>query len=608
MTKRLLAASLILTAMLQPTVQAAPDDPTTLAAVAANSYANVREVRVEHLDLDLNVDFKQRRLSGAVTLDLKRVDPNARQVVLDTKGLKIAKVETSVDGKSWQPAQFKLGADHVRIHYSTQPDASGLQWLNPSQTAGKQQPFLFSQSESIAGRSWIPCQDTPYVRATYDARITTPKGLRAVMSAEMSDQLGDDGAWHFHMPQPIPDYLIALAVGDLAFKSTGERTGVYAEPSVVDKAAYEFGETGKTVDLMEQNFGPYRWGRYDILVLPPSFPFGGMENPRLTFATPTVLTGDRQLVSLISHELAHSWSGNLVTNASWSDFWLNEGFTQYLTYRLVELQFGKERADMERVLGLESLEDSFAHSDPIDHPLYRSTPAKDPDAIYSTVPYERGALFLTWVESKFGRPAFDQFLRGWFDDHAFQSASTSEFLDYLKVKLLSQKPDLITQKQIDDWVYQKPLPGDTLLPHSALLDKVQKARADWLAGKLVTDALPGDWNVHEWVYFLDGMPDSVTLDQLKSLDARFKLTGSNNAIVAGSWYRLAIVHGDTAVYPEVQDYLCHIGRMYLVKPLYRELSKTKDGRKFAEKVYAQAKPLYHPMTQAAVERVLKEKS
>jgi aminopeptidase N len=621
-----LSALAMLTASLAATAHAAPLDAAAAANIAATSYANVQQVRTTHVALDLAVDFKKSALSGTATLELERVDPAAKEVVLDTQDLDIRKVETSADGEVWISAPFKLGASdevlgaplsialpaeatRVRVSYASKPQASGLQWLPPAQTLGKKKPFMFSQSESIHARSWIPLQDTPYVRATYEAKIHAPKGLRAVMSAEMSDKPDASGAWTFKMPQAIPSYLIAIAVGDIGFHATGKRTGVYAEPAMLKKAAYEFGETEKTLELMEQAFGPYRWGRYDILVLPPSFPFGGMENPRLTFATPTVITGDRMLVSLVSHELAHSWSGNLVTNASWNDFWLNEGFTEYLTYRLVDMQFGEARGNMERVLGVADLKESMSHLDQIDWPLIRKEPAKDPDAVYSTVPYERGALFLTWLETQYGRAAFDAFLRGWFDDHAFQSATTAQFLAYLHDKLMAQQPGKITDAQLDAWLNQPELPDFAVLPKSDALDQVDQARADWLAGKLTLAQLPAkQWAVQQWQRFLDNMPATVTLEQVKALDAQYQLSATHNAILACSWFRLALAHGDAAVLPPVRKYLVTIGRMRLIKPLYRELIKTAEGKAFAEKVYAEAKPGYNIITQQGIERVLKGES
>ncbi len=594
-----------------------------LPATEPHSYANPQQIRVREVALDLAVDFERKRLSGTVDLAIEHVDPKARELLLDTRALDIEQVQTRAEKGDWKAAEFKLAApdrvlgsrlgiavpgdaQSVRVRYSTVPDASGLQWLTPEQTAGKRQPFLFTQSQAIHARSWIPLQDTPLVRAPYRARIKTPKGLRAVMSAEMHDEPDADGRWRFEMPQPIPSYLIALAVGDLAFKSTGKRTGVYAEPSMLDRAAHEFAETEKTIELAEKTYGPYRWGRYDLLVLPPSFPYGGMENPRLTFVTPSVITGDRKLVSLIAHELAHSWSGNLVTNATWSDFWLNEGFTTYLTYRLTEAQYGQAFGDMERVLGYHDLLDSMERADVADRSLIRETPAADPDEVFSSIPYERGELFLVWLEQRFGREAFDAFLRGWFDDHAFKSATTAQFLAYLQDKLLARQPGKVSTVQLDAWLKVPVLPDSAVLPTSSALTEVEQQRERWLSGKLGTAQLPAkNWAVQQWQLFLDSMPERVTLDQLRQLDARFKLTGTSNQILGSSWLRLRLAAGDKSAWPAAETYLLGAGRMRLITPLYRALAKTPEGLAFAKQVYAKAAPGYHPIAREAVERILR---
>lgn len=596
-----------------------------VGAVDPHSYANPDQLRVQHLALDLNVDFARRQLAGTAELQIEHVDPKATELVLDTRDLSISRVETrNADGAPWQATAFRLAArdavlgsaltitlplqaQQVRVHYRTAADASGLQWLTPAQTTGKRHPYLFTQSQAIHARSWIPLQDTPSVRMPYRARIQAPKALRAVMSAQMSERPAADGRWQFEMPQPIPSYLVALAVGDIAFRSTGERSGVYAEPAMLDRAAYEFAETERTMALAEQLYGPYRWGRYDMLVLPPSFPYGGMENPRLTFLTPSVITGDRKLVSLITHELSHSWSGNLVTNATWSDFWLNEGFTTYLTNRLNEAQFGVEFADMERVLGVEDLRDAVAHADRADHALVRATPAADPDEVFSSIPYERGALFLSWLEAQFGRERFDAFVRGWFDTHAFQSASTAQFRAYLSMQLLAQQPGKVTEAQIDAWINAPDLPAYALMPHSDAFTQVDAVRAQWLAGTLDTAALPADtWAVQQWQYFLDTMPDSVSLAQLQALDQRYALTRTSNQILASSWLSLAIARGDRRVWPDAERYLQSVGRMRLLSPVYRALKRTPDGRRYAEQVFAKARAGYHPIAQQSVARLLKE--
>jgi len=431
---------MMVTAACSRTPAEPPSPKATTVPKDASTLANVDAFVAKHLVLDLTADFTAKTLSGSAELRVDRRDPKASELVLDTRDLKIDKVEAASGSGAWASTTYRLdaatpafgsalhiampaGADRVRVMYSTSPSARGLQWLAPSQTAGKKQPFLFSQAEAIQARSFIPLQDTPGVRMTYEATIHTPKDLVAVMAAEMDSANvgpvvsdGPNRVFRFKMPQAIPSYLIAIAIGDLAFRKMSDRTGVWAEPSVVDAAAREFEDTEKMITTTESLYGPYRWGRYDLLVLPPSFPFGGMENPRLTFATPTVIAGDKSLVSLVAHELAHSWSGNLVTNATWHDFWLNEGFTTYLERRIVEALYGKHTADMQAAIGVSDLAESRKTLEVAgDRTLLPDLTGRDPDDAFSNVPYEQGQLFLVFLESKFGRGAFDAFLRKWFD-------------------------------------------------------------------------------------------------------------------------------------------------------------------------------------------------
>lgn len=608
------------------TIETLPAPPASSPVVVRDpqSYAQPQAFRTRNLDLDLTVDFDARILDGSVTLDLERV-AGAPELVLDTRELTIlGAAAASADG-AFADTAYTLGepdpilgsplritmppgATRVRIRYRSVPQASGLQWLTPAQTAGGKQPFLFTQSQAIHARSWIPLQDTPQVRATYSATVRTPKALRAVMSAQNDPDAPLDGEFHFQMPQPIPSYLIALAVGDLQFAPIGPRTGIYAEPPVVAAAAREFEDTEKMLAVTEDLFGPYRWGRYDLLILPPSFPYGGMENPRLTFATPTVIAGDKSLVSLVAHELAHSWSGNLVTNATWSDFWLNEGFTTFLTYRIMEAVYGEPVGQLERALGAQSLRETLARTENAsDKTLHPDLDGRDPDENFSDIPYERGALFLSFLEHRFGRDRFEPFLRRWFDEHAFQSATTAEFLAYLDAELRRPNPDVVSDAEIQAWVYTPEMPASTIWPQSEVFAEVDAQRADWLAGKLAADKIDVDgWNSRQWEYFLNGFPEQVPVAKLKALDAAFGLTDSGNAVIRRAWFRQAVRHGDTAVYPAVARHLKTIGRMSLITPIYRELAKTEAGRRFADKVYAEAKPGYHPIAQAAVERVLKD--
>ncbi|HSN73397.1 MAG TPA: M1 family aminopeptidase/hydrolase, partial [Steroidobacteraceae bacterium] len=387
------------------------------------THSNYEDVRVTHVDLDLDVDFDERVLAGTATLDLEYLDRSVGELVLDTNDLEITQVEARTD--DWQAVKFELGPDaeplgapltialpegtqSVRITYRTDPGAAGLQWLTPAQTAGKEHPFLFSQNQAIHARSMVPIQDTPAVRLTYSATLRTPPELLAVMSAEQDPDGTRDGEYHFSMPQPIPAYLIALAIGDIAFEAIDERIGVYAEPSVVGAAAREFADTPQMAEANIALYGPYRWGRYDMIVLPPSFPFGGMENPRLTFLTPTLIAGDKSLTNVVAHELAHSWSGNLITNTTWRDAWLNEGFTSYVENRVMEALYGVERATMERALDFETLRKDVAEAErPELTQLKMPADLAHPDEAFSQVSYVKGAFFLKFLEQRFGREVFD---------------------------------------------------------------------------------------------------------------------------------------------------------------------------------------------------------
>src|SRR5215510_294986 len=594
----------------------------------AHSYSNPEQVRVRHVHLDLEVLFERKVLKGASTLTIERIKPDADSLKLDTQDLKIIKAETSNDGNTFAPAQFTLGAadkilgaplaiqlppqaTKVYIEYETSPSASGVQWLEPAQTAGKKHPYVFTQSQAIHARSWIPLQDSPGVRVTYTANIRTPEKLRAVMSADERPfngpvRVGQMG-YVFNMPQAIPPYLMALAAGDIAFKPLGNRTGVYTEPAMLEKAAREFEDTEKMVVATEQLYGPYRWDRYDILVLPPSFPIGGMENPRLTFATPTVLAGDKSLVSLIAHELAHSWSGNLVTNATWRDFWLNEGFTTYLERRVIEAIYGREREEMEAALALQNLKKEMEGLKDADKILHVDLTGRDPDEGFTLVPYEKGALFLRLLEETFGRERFDQFLKGYFERFAFQSITTDDFIAHLKKNLLDPNPELAAKIPLEEWIYKPGLPASAPKPQSDAFAKVEAQAKEWLDGKTpAAKLLTKQWSTQEWLHFLRFLPQQLAANQLKELDQAFGLTKIGNAEIAHQWLLISIRNNYETAYPRLQEYLTSIGRQKLIKPLYEELVKTPAGKERALKIYAKARPGYHPIAQTAVDKIVKK--
>jgi aminopeptidase N len=589
-----------------------------------HSRADPEAVRVAHLALDLTVDFEARRLSGTARLKVVRAPgaPADGPLRLDARGLEVRSVRAREAGGPWREVAFEAGPpdatvgpglvvalpagpDEVEVAYRTVPAATALQWVPPAGTAGGEFPFLYTQSQSIHARTWIPCQDSPGVKATYEATVRVPAGLTAVMSAESKGKT-PEGAFRFAMERPVPAYLIALAVGDLAFRPLGPRTGVWAEPSVVDRAAAEFADTGRMLEVAERRFGAYPWGRYDLLVLPPSFPFGGMENARLTFVTPTVLAGDRSLVALVAHELAHSWAGNLVTCATWESFWLNEGLTTYLERRIVEDVFGKDRAATEGVIGRAELERELADAPDGAERLDLDLDGEDPEGAINSIPYEKGALFLTRLETAFGRERWDAFLKGYFAHFAFKSLSTADFEAYLKATLYPADPEAARAIDLDAWLRGPGIPADAPVSRSDGLARVGAAASGWAAGTVATADLAADaWSTAERVHFLRALPERLPPSRLAELDGALHLTARANAEVLVPWLLLAIRSGYAGSDERLEAFLTTVGRRKYVVPLYEALAATPAGRARAEALFARAKPGYHPLTSAAVAGALK---
>lgn len=586
-----------------------------------HSFANSDEVTIKHLDLDLTVTFENKMLTGRATLSLEN-KKKVKQLILDTRDLNIQNV--TLDGTE-TAAHFTLGKEEkifgqaltisitpktksVTVYYTTSPNAGALQWLEPSQTAGKEKPFLFTQSQAILARTWVPCMDGPGVRMTYSATIRTRPDLLAVMSANNPTSKTADGVYQFEMKQPIPSYLLALAVGDLEFRSLGNRSGVYAEPSVVEKAAYEFIDTEKMIVSAEELYGPYRWDRYDLLVLSPSFPFGGMENPRLTFATPTILAGDRSLVALVAHELAHSWSGNLVTNATWNDFWLNEGFTTYFEKRIMEKVYGRSYSEMLASLTLKDLQASLVAmgTENPDTRLKLDLSGRDPDEGVTDIAYNKGYFFLRLCEETFGREQWDVFLKKYFNDNAFKPMTTEIFLDHLNKQFKIKGNAVLTQKlNIDAWIYNTGLPANCPQPVSNEFEKVTSQINAFLGGTQATQLNTNGWTTHHWLYFLSNLPDTLRLEKVIELDYTFYFTRSGNSEILCEWFKRCIKVNHETAFGAIRNYLMNIGRRKLVKPLYEELVKTEKGKAFAKQVYEKARPGYHSVTYNSIDAVLK---
>lgn len=614
--KKLILVALFLTAI---ACQKKEQTEKTKAVVDEHSYSKPELAVVKHLDLDIKVDFDTQTISGKASWSIDNIS-KGNEIIFDENTLNITKVTLGDDEKG---TKFELGKDtefhgkplhitiepnttKVNIYYSTTKDAVALQWLTPEQTADKKKPFLFSQGESVWSRTWIPCQDSPGIRFTYNAKVTVPKDLLAVMSAVNPQKKNETGVYTFKQDKEIPSYLMAIAVGDIQFKAIDNRTGVYAEPSVLKSAAYEFAELGKMVNAAEKLYGPYRWGRYDVLLLPPSFPYGGMENPNLTFLTPGVIAGDRSLTSLLAHELGHSWSGNLVTNATWDDIWLNEGFTTYVEHRIGEAIFGKKEFEMQNVITNKELVDNVAeygNTNP-DTRLKVSLTNRNPDDGISMIPYVKGYAFLRVIENAVGREKFDLFIKNYFDSHAFKSITTEDFVKYLNENLIKGDKNLAAKIKLEDWIYKPGIPSNIIAVNSADFDAIDKIQKSWretgvkgLSEKIKTTA--------EKQHFIDHLPADITVPEMEAIDKEFNFTKGGNFIIKRQWFVQAIIHQYKPAYPAIEQFLIGISRTGSVMMLYKEMVKTPEGKVWAKQVFEKARSGYHATTIQAVEGVLK---
>lgn len=579
-----------------------------------HSFSKPNEAVVTHLNLDIDVDFDSKQIKGSATYNI--TNNEASEIILDTKFLKIHSVLADGEKVEFSFGDFnkELGkalkipitknTKTVTVNYNTTSKTEALQWLSPQQTADKTDPFLFTQGQAILTRTWIPIQDSPQVRVTYNATVKVPSSLMAVMSAENPKTKTVDGVYNFKMKQAISPYLIALSVGNIAYKAVSKRTGIYAEKSMLAKAHAEFSDMEKMVSAAENLYGDYDWEQFDVIVLPPSFPFGGMENPRLTFATPTVIAGDKSLTSLIAHELAHSWSGNLVTNATWDDFWLNEGFTVYFELRIMEALYGKDRANMLALIGRQDLEDELEgfKDAPNDTKLKLDLKGRNPDDGMNSIAYDKGYLFLRTLEETIGREKFDVFLKNYFKTHAFSTMTTEKFIAYLNTNLLEKNTIEFNTKE---WIYKPGVPKNQAIITSDKFSDVERILSEFIAKNKIDATLTKDWTTQEWVHFVRNFPKGITVEQLTTLDDTFNLTNSTNSYIAMVWFEKAITHNyrGNNVDATIEAFLTSVGRRWYVSTIFKAY---KDSNKVAEglAIYKKSRSNYHSVTANTIDDML----
>ncbi len=591
------------------------------------TFARPQEARVTHVALDLDLDFEGKRVEGVATLDVEAAE-DATEIVLDSDGLMIGGITDGngneldytigeSDPEKGEPITVQLGEltgpglQQIVISYASGPDAEALQWLAPEQTAGGQYPYVFSQGQAILNRTWIPTQDSPGIRQTWEARITAPKPLNVVMSGISRGDPEDVGenrrAFEFVMENSIPPYLIAIAAGNIEFAELGPRSGVWAEPEVLEEAAAELTDTEAMIDAAEEIYGTYRWGRYDMIVLPPAFPYGGMENPVMTFLTPTFIAGDRSNTGLIAHELAHSWSGNLVTYSSWRDGWLNEGVTSFFESRISEAVFGERRANQEYALSYASLVDAIEENG-ADNP---NTAMRTPEGIspFDTVGeaiYDKGTVFLRTVETILGRERFDEFMRGWFDRHAFQPATSEMFLSELREYVIDGDEELEEQLMLDEWVYGTGLPENAVAPDAqAFADVDGAAQAYGADGTLPSSETWTGWTGAEQQRFLQELPTEMSAEQLAALNQQLALSDSGNNEVLFLWLEAALRNEYQPAVAQAETFLGEVGRNKFVEPLFAALWETGSwGQPIARGIYDETRSGYHSYTRSKVDAIV----
>lgn len=579
-----------------------------------HSYADLLQGQIAHIDLHIQTDFDAHILK--IVADYQLTGPVNGSLFLDTAGIDLLKALSNGQELQWEfDRQDELlgerlhlrelnGIESFSLVFNTTKQARALQWLPAVQTAGGEHPFLYSQCQAIHARSILPCQDTPAVRFTFSAKVEVPKALTAVMAAEQVgiEERDENRVFQFEMPQSIPSYLFAIGVGNLDFRELGPRTGVYAEPELIEGAAWEFAENEEKIVEAEKLLGPYLWGRYDLLILPPSFPYGGMENPRLTFLTPTAILGNRGQTTLITHELAHAWTGNLVTNATWEDFWLNEGWTTYAETRITEVLEGKENADLKAVYDEQRLFEVMERVG-MDSDLTRlKVPAdgSDPDAATTIIPYYKGCFFLKECEYALGRERFDTFIHKYTGRYQFQSLTTEAFLDFLKAEL----PDVFEQIDVQEWIYEPGLTEIRHRPQSALYDEVQEVLKAYTQGIRPTRGQVADWQRYQTLSFLQALPKQIPVEDCKFFEDILGLKDKNDAALYSYFYATCINSGYQEILPKVEEYLGRIGRMLYILPIFRAMVASDWAKVQARQILEQVQARQHKITVHVVKKLL----
>lgn len=593
---------------------------TKTPSVKNHSYSKLDQIKTVHLNLDIQVNTEKEIIEGVARHEV--INNGFEKAYFDIKDINIEKVtlgknndevETNFEIGDYDTllgsaliVDLKSNDSFINIYYSTTPNAEALGWLDPELTGSGKFPFLYTQGQAILTRTWIPVQDTPENRITYSATVKVPQGMLPLMSATNPTELSENSEYHFEMKQPIPSYLLALTVGELEYRKLSANSGVYAEPHMINAVEKEFKDIPKMIDAAEGLYGKYQWDIYDVVVLPYSFPFGGMENPRLTFVTPTLIAGDGSLVSTIAHELAHSWSGNLVTNASWDDFWLNEGFTVYFENRIMEEVYGKEVAEMLAIIELQELKNTIkdmnSKGEEIDTHLKLSLDNRNPDDGMTDIAYVKGAFLLKTLEKEVGRERFDEFINSYFNAHKFGTLTTEDFVDYLNKNLLEPTGlDFNT----DEWIYEAGIPDNVVKIESQKFEIAENLALEFKAGNDLPEELKRqDKTTQEWMAFIRAFDGELSKEKMMLVDDQLNFKGSGNSEIMSEWFVLGIKNDYNEIRPETKAFLMKVGRRKYLEPLYNTLAEREETLEWGKEVYKEARPFYHAISFNTVDEIL----
>lgn len=604
-----------------------------------STFSNPDEVITTHIHLDWKLDFESKTLSGSVKHSVRVVVGGTASADFDSSKLHITSAK--IDGES---VSVTVGDRHeslgskvsveipsslrskdscfdITFEYSTDPEASAVQWLAKEATKGTQYPYVFTQCQAIHARSLLVCQDTPGVKSTYSANVSGPEWCTVLMSALADNTETRKGHSKWTQPVPMPSYLIALAGGNLASREISPRVRVWCEPEGVDAVAFEFSETEEFLSKAEDITCPYVWTRYDVLCLPPSFPYGGMENPCLTFATPTLIAGDKSLANVIAHEIAHSWTGNLVTNHTWEHFWLNEGWTVWLERKIMSRVKGDEYLKLSAQGGWKVLKDSISQMGADDRFTMLVWPLghEDPDEAFSSVPYEKGFNLLNYLEGIVGTPSFELFAKAYLQNFKFSTVTSGEFRDFFVeyFNTSEYKSDILNL----DWDQILHSPGMPVFTpdFSNSLSVSSKALAKRWIEFAISKTTPSGftsydmegWSTQQILIFLEdlsihsGENDSFTDAYLKSLDSMYSLTKCGNSEIKLRWQLICLQCDAEWIIPHVVEFITTQGRMKFVRPLYRALYECENGSSIALDTFEKFSAIYHPIARKMIGSSLK---